>query len=69
MELIESQAGINYFRIVWTEEYKKSQDQFYRCVQTGDPNTLVQVQGHLPIPIVVLILTPSSASSRLPLSS
>jgi hypothetical protein len=44
MDLIDSKAGVNYFKINWSKEYKEVQKQFIACVNTGDPNTLGQVR-------------------------
>lgn len=30
---------MNYFKIVWTEDYRKLQNEFFQAVQTHDPNS------------------------------
>eukprot|EP01130_Rhizamoeba_saxonica_P015720 TRINITY_DN7100_c0_g1_i1.p1 TRINITY_DN7100_c0_g1~~TRINITY_DN7100_c0_g1_i1.p1 ORF type:complete len:599 (-),score=160.24 TRINITY_DN7100_c0_g1_i1:135-1901(-) len=40
MELVESHDGDNYFRIVWSHDYHEVQNNFYSCVDTGDPRNL-----------------------------
>jgi hypothetical protein len=48
MLLIDSKEGINYFKIVWSTEYKQAQQTFFQCVESGDPNTLTALLQHHP---------------------
>eukprot|EP01090_Pellita_catalonica_P017664 TRINITY_DN5384_c0_g1_i1.p1 TRINITY_DN5384_c0_g1~~TRINITY_DN5384_c0_g1_i1.p1 ORF type:complete len:521 (-),score=73.68 TRINITY_DN5384_c0_g1_i1:89-1627(-) len=42
MELSDSKDGVDYFVMKWGNSYHKLQDQFYECVESNDPNTIVQ---------------------------
>jgi hypothetical protein len=43
MQLVETKYGTNYYKMVWSESYKELQKIFFECVNTGDPNTLVDL--------------------------
>jgi hypothetical protein len=51
MQLVDSIDGVNFFAMHWSEEYKKSQERFYACVNTGDPNSLAMVIFFFLLPV------------------
>eukprot|EP01127_Copromyxa_protea_P004060 TRINITY_DN1385_c0_g1_i1.p1 TRINITY_DN1385_c0_g1~~TRINITY_DN1385_c0_g1_i1.p1 ORF type:complete len:640 (-),score=154.28 TRINITY_DN1385_c0_g1_i1:1-1920(-) len=55
MQLIDSVDGVNYFVMNWSDDYKRSQDKFYSCVNTGDPNSLARLLQQYPYQIDAML--------------
>lgn len=39
MEFLETKNNLNYFKIAYSLDYQRLQEEFFRCVQTHDPNS------------------------------
>ncbi|ELR18632.1 uncharacterized protein ACA1_298650 [Acanthamoeba castellanii str. Neff] len=55
MELLDSVNGINYFGIQWSGQYNKIMEQYFECVESGDPNTIAQLLQYHPYHVDALV--------------
>eukprot|EP00005_Dracoamoeba_jomungandri_P001679 CAMPEP_0174252178 /NCGR_PEP_ID=MMETSP0439-20130205/1762_1 /TAXON_ID=0 /ORGANISM="Stereomyxa ramosa, Strain Chinc5" /LENGTH=647 /DNA_ID=CAMNT_0015332679 /DNA_START=61 /DNA_END=2004 /DNA_ORIENTATION=+ len=55
MKLVETKKGCHYFCMEWQKKYKAVQDQYFMCVESYDPNNLVQLLGFSPYHVDTLL--------------
>eukprot|EP01114_Cavostelium_apophysatum_P008342 TRINITY_DN2075_c0_g1_i1.p1 TRINITY_DN2075_c0_g1~~TRINITY_DN2075_c0_g1_i1.p1 ORF type:complete len:604 (+),score=194.27 TRINITY_DN2075_c0_g1_i1:1340-3151(+) len=48
MDFIETKDGISYFKITFNASYKATQEEFYRCVQSGNPSSFQYLLSKCP---------------------
>merc|ERR1712137_866131 len=51
----EEDSGLQYFRYGWSNQQEAAQQTFLQCIETGDPNSLMQLLMHNPYHVGTLL--------------